>query len=153
MKQVHLLAASALLVLAASEAAAGERAAGGGLRVTPPSHSNSSLRTDMSPACRNGCFSWERGRGFHRGHGFGGFIVVEREVPVIVEREVIVREVAAEPPAPPPPPREPYVVGRHYASLPGGCMKMIEGAASYYYCGGGEWYRPVGKQYRAIARP
>ncbi len=153
MKAIHLLGATALLVLAPAEAGAGERAVSGGARITLPSQGNSSLRTDMPPACRNGCFSWERGRGFHRGHGFGGFIIVERQVPVIVEREVVVvREVPAAPPPPPPTPRKPYVVGASYASLPGGCMKMIEGGASYYYCGGGEWYRPVGKQYRAIAR-
>ena len=39
------------------------------------------------------------------------------------------------------PPRKPYVIGNSYASLPGGCMKMIEEGAHYYYCGGGEWYR------------
>jgi hypothetical protein len=44
------------------------------------------------------------------------------------------------------------VIGASYASLPGGCMKWIEGGASYYYCGG-EWYRQLGKQYRAVARP
>jgi hypothetical protein len=45
------------------------------------------------------------------------------------------------------------VIGASYAELPGGCMKWIEGGASYYYCGGGEWYRQLGKQYRAVARP
>jgi hypothetical protein len=74
-------------------------------------------------------------------------------VPVIIEREVVVREVAAPAPPAPPPPRKPFVIGRSYAALPGGCMKMIEGGASYYYCGGGEWYRLVGKQYRAVAQP
>jgi hypothetical protein len=94
--------------------------------------------------------------GHHGGHhGFPGFIVVEREVPVIVKLE-----------APPPPPavplpeqaqggtkaRKSYVVGGTYASLPSGCMKMIEGGDSYYFCGGGEWYKLVGKEYRAVAR-
>ena len=97
---------------------------------------------------------WGGRHGRHHRGFFPGFIIVEREVPVVIEREVVVREVApAAPPPPPPAPRKPFVVGQSYASLPGGCMKMIEGAASYYYCGGGEWYRPVGKQYRAIARP
>jgi hypothetical protein len=44
------------------------------------------------------------------------------------------------------------VIGASYASLPGGCMKMIEEGASYYYCGGGEWYKQTGKLYRAVAR-
>ena len=140
MKHWHLLGARVLLALAAPAAGAGERAAGGGPRVTLPSH--------------GGHFSWERGSGFRRGHGFGGFLVVERPVPVIVEREVV-REVpvVAAPPAPPPP-RKPYAIGASYSSLPGGCMKMIEGSASYYYCGGGEWYRLVSAgKYKAVARP
>ena len=132
----HCLAAVAL-ILAASPASAGERSAGTGPRITHPG--------------AGGPFSWERGRGF-RGHGFPGFIIVERTVPVVIEREVV-REVPAAAPAPPPPPRKPYAVGASYASLPGGCLKMIEGGASYYYCGGGEWYRAVGKLYRAVAKP
>ena len=91
--------------------------------------------------------------GFH-----GGFpiFVIEREPAVIIEREVI-REVPVEAPAPaapPPAPREPYKIGATYASLPGGgCLKMIEGGAAYFYCGG-EWYRQVGRgQYKAVARP
>jgi len=96
---------------------------------------------------------WGGRHGRHHGGYYPGLNFVERPVPVIVEREVVrevVKEVAAEPP---PPPRKPYVLGASYASLPGGCMKMIEGSASYYYCGGGEWYRPVGKQYRAVREP
>lgn len=112
---------------------------GGGARITIPSHSNH--------------FSWERKHGFHG--GFGGVFIVEREVPIIIEREVV-REV---PPAPPPSPspegegskRKPYVIGSTYASLPGGCMKLIEDGVSYYYCGG-EWYKQTGKLYRAVAR-
>lgn len=97
-------------------------------------------------------FSWERAHGFKG--GFGGVWIVEREVPVIVERTA---------PAPPPtsplkergekaPPRKPYVIGSTYASLPGGCMKLIEDGVSYYYCGGEEWYQQTGKLYRAVAR-
>ena len=101
--------------------------------------------------------------GMHGGHGgFGhhGFFIpyfVEREPTVIVQREVV-REVpvAVEPPPPPPPPREPYVLGKSYASLPGGCMKMIQGSASYYLCSG-EWYRQVGSgsgaRFKAVAQP
>lgn len=92
------------------------------------------------------------------GHGFrgiGGVWIVEREVPVIVEREVV-KEVPVPVPAEPrPPPRKPYVIGNSYASLPGGCMKLIEEGASYYYCSG-EWYRQVGEgssvQYKAVKR-
>ena len=88
------------------------------------------------------------GRGFHG----GGFYVIDREV--VIEREVV-REVPAAPPAAaaaPPEPRKPYVIGRTYASLPGGCMKLIERGASYYICSG-DWYRQVGSQYKAVARP
>ena len=148
MKRRHLLALSAavavLPMLAAPSAQAQQRAVSGP-RITLPSHSNH--------------FSWERGHGFHG--GFGGVFIVEREVPVIVEREVV-REVAVTPPPTPPrqgegSKRKPYVVGGTYASLPGGCMKMIEDGASYYFCGGGEWYRQLGDgsgaKYRAVARP
>ena len=137
-KYAHLLAltaaASALLIFAATQADAQQRPTTGG-RIDLPSRSNH--------------FSWERGHGF-RG-GFGGVWVVERDVPVIVEREVVVREVQA-PAEPALPPRDPYVIGKSYASLPGGCMKMIEPGASYYWCSG-EWYRQVGKEYRAVRQP
>lgn len=77
--------------------------------------------------------------------------------PVVIEREVV-REVPVlvEPAAPPPEPREPYVIGKSYASLPGGCLKMIQSGASYFYCSG-EWYRQVGEGsgalYKAVAMP
>ena len=148
MKRRHLLVLSAAVavapVLAATSAQAQQRAVGGP-RITIPSHSNH--------------FSWERGHGFHG--GFGGVFIVEREVPVIVEREMV-REVPITPPPTPPhqgegSKRKPYVVGGTYASLPGGCMKMIEDGASYYFCGGGEWYRQTGDgsgaKYRGVARP
>lgn len=89
-------------------------------------------------------------------HGFHiPFLVVEREVVKVVEVEVPAPPAAPAPEkaAPPPEPRKPFVIGQRYASLPGGCMKLIEGGASYYYCGGGEWYRQSGKMYRAVARP
>ena len=148
MKPRHLLALSAAVavvpVLAAASAQAQQRVVSGP-RITIPSHSNH--------------FSWERGHGFHGSHG--GFFMVERVVPVIVEREVV-REVAVTPPPTPPhqgegSKRKPYVVGGTYVSLPGGCMKMIEEGASYYFCSGGEWYRQTGDgsgaKYRAVARP
>ncbi len=144
----------------------------GGPRNNFHGHSNSSLTSAMPPACRNGCFSWERGHGFRglRQAQDERILVVEREVPVIVEREVV-REVVTPPPTPvsgsdrlgdgplPGTPqgegskRKPYAIGSSYASLPGGCMKMIDEGVSFYYCGGGEWYKQAGKLYRAVAKP
>ena len=134
---VLIMASAAVVLLVGAGEAGAQQRAGSGPRINIPSRSNH--------------FSWDRGQGFHGDSG--GLWIVERE-PVIVEREVI-REVAgpAAPPPAPPEPRKPFVIGQSYASLPGGCMKIIEGAASYYYCGGGEWYRPVGKQYRAVEKP
>jgi len=145
MKTLHLMAVSAVvsgvLIFAAARVDAQQRAVGGGARNNFPSpvHSNA--------------FSWERGSGFHG--GFGNVWVVEREVPVIVEREVV-REVAVPVAAPAPAePRKPYVIGASYASLPGGCMKLIDEGTSFFYCSG-EWYRQVGEgrsaSYRAVAR-
>jgi hypothetical protein len=148
MKPRHLLvlsAAVAVLPLLAVTSAQAQQRAVSGPRITLPSHSNH--------------FSWERRHGFHGLHG--GIFIVEREMPVIVEREVV-REVAAANSGTPNTdvpilPRKPYVVGGTYASLPGGCMKMIEEGGSYYFCGGGEWYRQLGDgsgaKYRAVARP
>ena len=147
MKPLRLLALSvsiaALPIIAAADADAQQRPIPGGLRLTLPSHSNH--------------FSWERHHGFH-----GGVFIVEREVPVIVEREVV-REVPVTPPPTLPHQGEgrkkkPYVIGGTYASLPPqGCMKMIEDGASYYFCSGDEWYRQLGDgrgaKYRAVARP
>jgi hypothetical protein len=130
-----------LMTVAAAGAEAQQRSPPFGARTVPPGH----------------------GGRFHGGHfkrhRFPAFLLVERAPPVIIEREVVpLRQaqddrVQKEPPPAPPPARKPYVVGKTYASLPGGCMKLIEGGASYYYCGGGEWYRLVGKQYRAVAKP
>jgi hypothetical protein len=128
---------SALLVFAAAEADAQGRPLGTGQRIVMP------------PPPPIGSFD-----------SFPGFIVVEREVVRIVERE-------APPPVTPPlpphqgegkkeSPRKPYVIGNSYASLPGGCMKMIEEGVSFYYCSG-EWYRQMGggrdARYRAVAKP
>lgn len=135
---------AALPILTAAKADAQQRSAGSGLRINIPSPANH--------------FSWERGHGFH---GIdGGVFIVEREVPVIVEREVV-REVPAKLGTPntdvPKLPRKPYVIGGTYASLPPqGCMKLIEDGASYYFCSGDEWYRQLGAgkaaKYRAVAR-
>jgi hypothetical protein len=142
MKTLHVLALSAAMagLVVISEADAQQRAGTSVARITPRHHGG-----------MHG--------GFHgNGGGIGGVFIVEREVPVIVE--------APPPPAAVPspkeegkkePPRKPYVIGNSYASLPGGCMKMIEGGVSYYFCGGGEWYRQVGggkgAQYKAVAKP
>ena len=125
----------------AAEADAQSRPVGGGARMSFPGHSNH--------------FSWEGRHGFHR--GFGGVWVVEREVPVVIEREVV-REKPAEPVAvaAPASPRKPYVIGSTYASLPPqGCMKLIDDGVSYYYCGG-DWYRQLGGRggrFKAVAKP
>ncbi len=93
-------------------------------------------------------------RGF-RGF-FPGFFYVE---PQVIHDVVVVHDAPAEPPAPPappPPPRKPFILGRTYSSLPGGCMKMIDRGISYYQCSG-KWYRQVGGggdgPYRAVAQP
>jgi len=125
---------AALLILAGSAADAEQRFVNGGWSGPP-----------------------QRPGGIHGGgHGHRGVFVPffwdDREV-VVVEREII-REVPAAPPPPPeppPPPRKPYVIGSTYASLPAGCMKLIENGASYYFCSG-EWYRQMGKQYKAVSR-
>jgi hypothetical protein len=145
MKPLDLLGPGAALasMLTTGPAQAQQRTAATGPRITYPSQSNH--------------FSWERGHGFKR--GFGGFLIVEREVPVYIEKET------APPKAVPLPTpsaqggekeRKPYVVGSTYASLPASCMKLIEQGASYYFCGGGEWYREVraGRDplYRAVSR-
>ena len=123
---------SALLVLAAAGAHA-QPLPPGGFRSPPPPRPHG---------------------GFHGGF-HGGIFVIEREVVHVIEREVV-RDTPAGPPAPPAPPREPYVIGRSYSSLPGGCMKMIDNGISYYNCSG-EWYRQVlagaGAQYKAVAQP
>jgi hypothetical protein len=136
-------AMAGLLIFAAAGADAQQRAGTSVPRISFPSHANH--------------FSWEGGRGGRHGFngGFGGAFIVEREVPVIVEREVVREVKPAEPPAPPAPPRKPYVIGSSDASLPGSCMKLIDDGVSYYYCGG-EWYRQVGDgrsvMYKAVAR-
>jgi hypothetical protein len=137
MKAPHFLAvgaAAAAMIFAASGAEAQQRPIGGGMRNPLPAN----------------------GSGMHDRHRFFlPFFYVEREGPVIIEREVV-REVpvVVEPPSPPPP-REPYVIGKTYASLPSGCMKLIEDGASYYLCSG-EWYRQVGSgsavKYKAVAK-
>jgi hypothetical protein len=93
-----------------------------------------------------------------------GMIIVEREVERIVEVPVEAPPPPAAVPLPQesgrgdkpaapetPPPREPYVIGKSYSSLPGGCMKLIEELVAYYYCDG-DWYRQQGSQYQAVAK-
>jgi hypothetical protein len=147
MKLLHLTAMGAALI-AASQVDAQSRPVGGA-RINIPSSSNN--------------FSWEHGSGFKGGFGHGGVWIFEREVPVVVEKEVV-RDAGPPPPLAPasgPPPRsgedkrKPYVIGASYASLPGGCMKLIEEGVSFYYCSG-DWYRQVGEgrsaSYKAVQR-
>jgi hypothetical protein len=122
-------AMSALLILAPAGAAAQRQPVGSVRSPSPPHHGG--------------------GHGIHV-----PFIILERET--VVERKVEPDQKPAEQPAavePPPPPREPFVIGRSYSSLPGGgCLKLIEDGISYYSCSG-EWYRQVGAQYKAVAKP
>ena len=139
MKRLHLLALTAamaaLTIFAAAEADAQRR----------PGVTISGWSNPVPP---------RQGGGMHGRHHAFPIFIVEREPPVIIEREVVVREVPVivEPPPPPPPPRPAHVIGRTYASLPGACMKLIEDGAYFYLCNG-EWYRQVGKQYKAVAPP
>jgi hypothetical protein len=138
MKAPNLLAvgaAAAAMIFAASGAEAQQRPIGGAMRNPLPAN----------------------GSGMHDRHRFFlPFFWVEREGPVIIEREVVREVPVVVEPKPPAPPREPYKIGASYASLPGGCMKLIEDGASYYLCSG-EWYRQVGGgsavKYKAVARP
>src|SRR5205085_12642065 len=120
-------AASAWLILAAPPARAQQapQLPIGGLQVTPPPPPQSVVHGTL-----NG------------GFGFPGFwpYYVEHDVVRVIEREVVHD---APPAPPPPPPRKPYVLGKSYAALPGGCMKLLQDGAAYYYCSG-EWYREVG---------
>ena len=159
MRPLHLLAMTAAMVALApsADANAQSRPVGGVPRNNFTGHTNSSLGSNMPPACRNGCFSWERGHGFHG--GFGGVWVIEREVEVPVYVEVPVAAAPATSPQPSPEgegeKRKPYVIGASYDSLPGGCMKLIEAGVSFFYCSG-EWYRQVGEgrgaTYKAVKR-
>jgi len=95
--------------------------------------------------------------GLHGGGRHPGFIpgLVLYPEPVVVHDVVVVHDEPPQPPPPPPPPpppREPYAIGRTYKALPGGCLKMVQGGASYFHCSGG-WYRQVGSRYRAVAMP
>lgn len=139
-----MAAISALILLAAGKAPAQTQVSPAprlelhGVQVSPPAH----------PGHMGGV-----GHGF-RGF-FPGFFYAEPEV---VHDVVYVHDAPAEPPpsAGPPPPRKPFVLGRTYSSLPGGCMKMIDRGITYYQCSG-EWYRQLGGgrggPYRAVAQP
>jgi hypothetical protein len=157
MKGLHLLglsaATSALLLLVPATANA-QRASGMGYSYgqIPPNYGQLPPRYGQLPT--RGGHRHRPGLGGRGGLIGGGVWVVEREVPVYVEREVV-REVLVEAP-PPPPPREPHVIGKSYASLPGGCMKMIDQGVSYYGCSG-EWYLETGSgssvRYKAVKAP
>jgi hypothetical protein len=91
------------------------------------------------------------GHGHNHGFGSGGFIIYDDE-PEVVHDVVVVHDEAPEPPPPPPPPRQRWVLGRSYDALPGGCLKMLMGAGSYFDCSG-EWYRQVGTGFQAVRMP
>ena len=158
--KLFLLAASmatpSLLIFSAAAADAQQRtsAMGGGYGTIPPSYGSLPPNYGNLPSARPPGHVGRPGRFHGRGFLGGGVWVVEREVPVYIEREII-REVPIEPP-PPPKPREPFVIGKSYASLPGGCMKMIEEGAAYYYCDG-DWYQEFGwgrdAKYKGVAQP
>ena len=155
MKGFHLLALnavlSAMLILAASQTEAQDRPAGSGPRNPIPSG--------------GGQTGGQMGSGGHAGVGSGSnfgrervndiFLVEEQVVQVVAPQEEEEAKPAAPPASPPaaePEKREPYAVGKSYSSLPPGCMKMIQGAALFYLCGG-DWYQKVDGQYLAVAQP
>jgi hypothetical protein len=149
--QAALAAISALLALAPSGASAQPVTVGGILSPPIPGPGNGSLfPTPIPPQVRGSR------DGFHRGlrHDFPGTVFITEEPDVVHDVYVVHDEPAAAPePSPPPPaPREPYVIGRTYDALPGGCLKMITGGASYFHCTEG-WYREVGSQYQAVEMP
>lgn len=143
------VALCALLLLSAA-ADAQRQPAGGGPRNAIPSGGGQA--GDASPRDRG-----ERGgRGDKRFRG--DVFLIENEVVEVVEKEVPAAAgapaaPAAAPAAAPEEKREPYKVGNSYDTLPPGCMKMIQDGASYYFCGGGEWYQRVGGQYKAVEQP
>jgi hypothetical protein len=156
MKAFRLAALGAVLALAPGGAIAQVGTVGGYLPPPIPGPGSGSLYPGTIPPQQGNMGVFHRGNR-HGGNG-GVFILEDREyVPVIYERapEAPPPPPAAAP-APPPEPRKPYVLGKSYSSLPGGCMKMIEDGASYFYCDG-DWYRQIGNghnaQYKAVAKP
>lgn len=159
MMSLWLTAAAVLLALAPSGAPAQTVGAGGVLAPPIAMPGGGSLYPGNgslypSPVPSQGA---TRGaRTFHRGghRGFANDVFIYEEPDVVHDVVVVHDEASAapEPPPPPPLPREPYVIGRTYGSLPGGCLKMVEGGASYFRCSEG-WYRQVGAQYRAMGEP
>lgn len=155
MKALRLSAAAiaGLLVLAPAGASA-QVLPGGNIAgpLYPQPGSGSLYPTPIPP--QTGVRGPGRGGGhFHHGFGTGGFFLYDE--PYVVHDVVYVHDQPAPQPVavePPPAPREAYVLGRTYASLPGGCMKMVEGGESYFLCSG-DWYRKVGTEYRAVEMP
>lgn len=148
-----IAAGFALIALAPAGAAAQPVTVGGVLSPPIPGPGNGSLYP--TPIPQQGMVRGSRD-GVHRGlrRGVGGTVFLYEE-PYAVHDVVVVHDEAAaapEPPPPPPAPRGPYVIGRTYGSLPAGCLKMVEGGASYFHCSEG-WYRQVGTQFRAVVGP
>ena len=153
-----ILGASAL-----APASAQAQQVGGVLTPPIPGPGSGSLYPTPIPPQQGGISGMHGIPGFHpnpgsRGHfrrGFnGGVIFVEPEyVPVVVEQAAQDEPAAPPAPAPPPEPRKPYVIGRSYDSLPGGCLKLLQDGASYFQCNG-RWYQEVGdEQYKAVRMP
>ena len=147
MKAVRLVALAAL-------ASAGVSAQQVGAVLTPPITAPGSGSLYPTPMPRqHGSFGGGFRHGRDRGFGSGGFIYYEE--PYVVHDVVVVHDEpapASEAAPPPEPPREPWVLGRTYASLPSGCLKLIQGGDAYFLCSG-DWYRQVGSQFKAVARP
>lgn len=87
-------------------------------------------------------------------HHRSGNVFILTDEPEVVHDVVVVHDEAAAPPPPaaPAPPHEPYVIGRTYRSLPGHCLKLVQGGGSFFHCSEG-WYRQVGSLYRAVPAP
>jgi hypothetical protein len=155
MNALRLTAAGTLLALAPAGVSA-QVLPGGGLAgpLYPQPGSGSLYPTPIPP---QGSVRGSRD-GFHRGfrRGFRGTVFIYAE-PEVVHDVVVVHDTPAPQPAaapePPAPPRERYVIGKSYDSLPGGCMKMVEGRSTYFLCSG-DWYREVGRdRYKAVTAP
>ena len=153
MKALRLTVAAMSVLLALAPAGASAQVLPGGTLAGPlyPQPGSGSLFPTPIPP-QTGMRGGGHG-GHHRGFGTGGFFFYDQ--PYVVHDVVVVHDQPAAQPVvaePPPPPRAPWVLGRIYASLPGSCLKMIEGGGTYFLCSG-DWYREVGREYKAVEMP